>query len=97
MAIDRNLDWRQRADEFDANEKRVLLALSHKKWLWRSLDNLESVTGIEYDELTSTLTGLLRKDLVMGSFASWAQTPVFGLVERNSPAYKRRAASGTAR
>ena len=92
MAIDRSLDWRQRADEFDANEKRVLLALSHKKWLWRSLDNLESVTRIEYDELTSTLTGLLRKNLVMGSFASWAQEPVFGLVERNSPGYKKLVA-----
>ena len=90
MPIDRNLDWRRQAHEFDVNEKRVLLALSHKKWLWRSLDSLESVTGIDYDELTSTLAGLLRKDLVMGSYASWAQEPVFGLVERNDPTYKKR-------
>ena len=90
MVIDQKLEWFQWADEFDDNEKRILLALSHKKWLWRSLDNLEFVTGIEYDELTITLTMLLRKDLVMGSYADWAQEPVFGLVERNDPTYKKR-------
>ena len=90
MAIDDKLEWFQRAREYDTNEKKVLLALSNKKYLWRTMDSLEDVTDLYYDDLAATLTELLRKDLVMGSFSSQIQEPVFGLVERNDPTYKRR-------
>ena len=30
--IDRNLKWRKHSDDFDADEKKILLALSNKKW-----------------------------------------------------------------
>lgn len=90
MAIDRNLDWIQRADEFSLNEKRVLLALSFKEHRWRTIDDFMALTRLDYEEVAAILTDLLRQDLVMGSFDYRIQEPIFGLVERNDPAYKKR-------
>ena len=84
--IDRTLRWRSHADDFDTDEKRILLALSHKKWKWRTLDNLQAITRLEPDALEKKLAGLLRKRLVKGSIYkphSTSARPIFGLVERD--------------
>ena len=90
MPIDRKLDWFQKADKFGADEKRILLALSFKEHRWRTMDDFLALTQLEYDDLSAMLIKLIRDDLIMGSFDSGIQEPVFGLVERNDPAYKKR-------
>lgn len=90
MPINRKLDWFKHADEFGADEKRVLLALSFKEHRWRTMEDFRALTPLDHDELAAVLAKLLREDLIMGSFDSRAEEPVFGLVERNDPAYKKR-------
>lgn len=90
MAIDRKLDWLLQEDKFNTDEKRVLLGLSFKQHRWMTIDGLMGVTRLDYDEVAGILTDLLRQDLVMGSFDYGIQEPIFGLVERNDPAYKKR-------
>ncbi len=80
--IDDNLKWRRQADRFNPSEKRVLLGLSHKKKKWRTLDGLQTVTQLEYDDLTSALADLLRDGLVTGSYIRETYEPLFGLAER---------------
>ena len=36
-----NLDWRTRVKEFDEDELRVLIAVSHKDFPWRSIDGFK--------------------------------------------------------
>ena len=85
--VDRGLRWRSHASEFDTDEKKILLALSHQKWVWRTLDNLKAATRLEPDVLEEKLAGLIKKRLVKGSVykphTSDAR-PVFGLVERDT-------------
>ena len=84
--IDRKLRWRSHADDFDTDEKKILLALSHRKWAWRTLDNLQAVTQLETDVLEEKLAGLIKKRLVKGSVYkphTPVARPIFGLVERD--------------
>ena len=80
--IDYNLDWRQRADDFNPSAQRILLALSNKRWKWHTLDSLQSATRLEEDELYSELKELLDAGLVRGSFVRETRQPTFALVER---------------
>ncbi len=91
--VNRSLRWRSHANEFDADEKRILLALSHQKWAWRTLENLQAVTRLDSDVLEEKLDGLIRNRLVKGSIykpnTSNAR-PIFGLVERDTIEGKKR-------
>jgi hypothetical protein len=90
MGIDRRLDWFQRVEEFDPNERRILLALSFKEHRWRTIDDFLALTRLDYDEVAASLTELMKQDLIMGSFDYRIEEPAFGLVERNDPMYKKR-------
>ena len=84
--IDKKLRWRSHADDFDTDEKKILLALSHKRWVWRTLDNLQAATRLDSDVLEEKLAGLMGKGLVKGSIYkphSPDSRPIFGLVERD--------------
>ena len=80
--IDRNLEWRRSAGEFTPSAQKILLALSHKKWKWHTLDSLKSATRLDEDELNSELKELLDASLVRGSFVQETRQPIFALVER---------------
>lgn len=82
MTIEKRLRWRREADEYDTEQKRILLALSSKKWLWRTLDNLRSVTRLSDPDLASGLDDLISEGLVRGSFNRRTREPIFGLLER---------------
>lgn len=82
MTIDRNLQWRQFAENYDEGQKRILLGLSSKKWLWRSFENLQAVTKLDYDGLTHGLAELIEEGLVRGSINRRTGSPIFGLSER---------------
>ena len=84
--IDKKLRWRSHAYDFDTDEKKILLALSHKRWVWRTLDNLQAATRLDSDVLEEKLAGLIGKGLVKGSIykpRSPVARPIFGLVERD--------------
>ena len=67
--------------------------MSHKKKKWRTLDGLQTVTQLEYDDLTSALADLLRDGLVTGSYIRETYEPLFGLAERVLPASEQKMAA----
>lgn len=82
MTIDKTLQWRQIADQFDIEERKILLALSTKKWLWRTLDNLGMVIHMAQEDLDPRLADLIERGLVKGSVNRRTGEPIFGLSER---------------
>ncbi len=82
MTIDNTLRWRRKAGDFDTEQKKILLALSSKKWLWRTLDNLRSVTRMSDKDMALGLGELIDRGLVRGSFNRRTREPIFGLLER---------------
>jgi hypothetical protein len=76
-----DLKWQRRLDEFSPEEQKVLLALSHSRYRWRTRDRLLEVTGFEKKILDTTLSKLISKDLVRPSFSKNKQV-IFGLRER---------------
>lgn len=90
MTIDKNLKWREQADRLDTTAKKILLALSSKKWLWRTVPNLLSVTQLDYQTLTDELAELIENGLVKGSVNRRTGEPIFGLVERVGVSKARR-------
>ena len=82
MTIDKGLRWRRDAGDFDTEQKKILLALSSKKWLWRTLDNLRGVTRLSDPDLALGLEELIDRGIVRGSFNRRTREPIFGLLER---------------
>jgi hypothetical protein len=76
-----NLEWQTRLSEFDDNQQKVLLALSHNKFEWRTKDRLQEVTGLSANNLDDCLSALIAKELVRPSFSKKRQL-IFGLRER---------------
>lgn len=81
MAYLTNLKWLSDLAEYTREEKKVLLALSHEKYKWRSWDRLQNLTRLESRELDFTLAHLLEEDLVRPSFSK-KRNMIFGLKER---------------
>ncbi|HEY6331541.1 MAG TPA: hypothetical protein VI756_19605 [Blastocatellia bacterium] len=75
------LDWMKSLDLFSEPERKVLLALSHEKFRWRTRERLLSVTGLSPDQLDSTLAGLIAKEYVRPSFSK-KKDIIFALRER---------------
>ena len=82
MAIDRDLKWRQHHQDFGDEQRKILLALSSKKWLWRTFESLQVVTRLSDDSLGSGLNDLIEQNLVKGSVSRRTSEPIFGLLER---------------
>ena len=82
MAIDKDLKWRQHHEDFGPEQIKVLLALSNKKWLWRTFESLQKVTRLSDDGLGLGLDDLLEQGLVKGSVNHRTREPIFGLIER---------------
>lgn len=76
-----NLEWSKHLDQFSPTEQRVLLALSHAKYKWRTRERLLEATGLSPESLDSTLSGLISKNLVRPSFSKTKHV-IFGLRER---------------
>mgnify|MGYP001588344804 CR=1 FL=1 len=82
MTIERKLMWRQHPEAFEDDAKRILLALSIKKWLWRTLESIQRATGLSHDSLVENLAELIERSLVKVSVQKTTREPIFGLWER---------------
>ena len=76
-----DLNWMKRLDSFTPDQQRLLLALSHDKFKWRTRDRLLEVTGLPPSLLDSTLSELIEQNAVRPSF-SRDKNVIFGLRER---------------
>lgn len=82
MTIERKLMWRQHPEDFGDDAKRILLALSSKKWLWRTLESIQLATGLSHESLVENLEQLFERRLLKGSVKRATREPIFGLSER---------------
>ena len=82
MAFERKLEWRQHPEVYDLVQKKILLGLSSRKWLWRTFDSLQKVTRLPADDLGFSLDELINWGLVKGSVNHRTREPIFGLTER---------------
>lgn len=76
-----NLKWMADFSKFDEAEQKLLVALSHQKYKWRTKDRLSAATGLAPDALNKTLEDLMRKNVVRTSI-SRNKNIIFGLRER---------------
>ncbi len=75
------LEWMKNLDEFSDEEQKVMLALSHNKYRWRSRDRLLEATSLSTKRLERTLAHLITDDLVRPAFSK-KRNIIFGLKER---------------
>ena len=76
-----DLEWMSDLDEFSEAEQKVLLALSHDMYKWRSRDRIRQLTRISPRRLDRVLSGLLEEDLIRPAFSK-SRNIVYGLRER---------------
>ena len=76
-----DLDWLTDLGEFSEEERKVMLALSHDKYLWRNRDRLLELTRMSPRKLDRTLGALIGDDLIRPAFSK-RRNIVFGLRER---------------
>ena len=81
MQYRNDLDWLRKFDEFSDEEPKILLALSHEKYKWRSRDRLLRLTRMNVKRLERTLAHLLVDDLIRPALTDKGNI-VFGLKER---------------
>ena len=75
------LKWMKDLDEHSDEEQKVLLALSHDQYKWRTKDRLLGLTQLGSKELDAILARLIDKDLIKPTFSA-KRNIVFGLRER---------------
>lgn len=76
-----DLDWLRDVEDFSEEEKKIMLALSHEKYLWRNRNRLLELTRMRPRKLDRTLAALIGDDLIRPAFSK-KQNIVFGLKER---------------
>ena len=76
-----NLEWMRTLQAFSDQEQKVLLALSHGRFKWRTMPNISKASGLSKDEIDRLLSNLIEAGLVRPSF-SRAKKVIFGLRER---------------
>ena len=76
-----DLEWMSDLGDFSDAERRVLLALSHHKYKWRSRERIRQLTRIRSGRLDRVLSGLLEDDLIQHAFSADRKI-VYGLKER---------------
>lgn len=82
-----SLKWRDEVENFDEGEKKICLALSDTKYLWRSFGRLEGLTRLDKKALAAKLDRLMADGWVRPSISAQSNEPIYGLVERVGPAY----------
>lgn len=76
-----NLNWQKKLANYDNEEKKVLLALSHENYKWRTTERLTKTTGLPDKLIDTTLSGLISKGEIRASFSK-NKNLIFGLKER---------------
>ena len=78
MAYLTTLKWMENLSDYNAKTQKVLLALSHEKFKWRTKDKISSKSGLSTDDVEAILAKLLSKDLIRASFSK-KKNLIFGL------------------
>jgi predicted HTH transcriptional regulator len=81
MAYLNKMKWQEELSEYSELEKKVLLALSHEKYRWRTRERIAKSTGMSESEVDRALEELISKDKVRASFSK-KKSVIFGLRER---------------
>ncbi len=81
MAYKSNFQWAKKLPEFSEDETKILLALSHDEYKWRTKERIVKSTGIPPDQVDSVLSQLIEKDKVRVSMSK-QKSVIFGLRER---------------
>lgn len=76
-----NLEWMRTLQAFSDQEQKVLLALSHGRFKWRTRPKISKASGLSKDEIDRLLSNLIEAGLVRPSF-SRTKKVIFGLRER---------------
>ena len=75
------LEWNKSLSDLSENEQKVLLALSHIKYKWRTRDRLLKVTNLDESTLDKTLSVLIHKSFIRPSFSK-KKNLIYGLIGR---------------
>ena len=78
---DRKLQWVQRPDEFDRDEKAIILACSRVNHLWSTYGSIAKQSGLDSEVLYKELLNLLSNNILKIAFDENME-PVFSLRER---------------
>ncbi len=81
MAYLNRLKWQMELSEYGELHKKVLLALSHEKYRWRTRERIAKSTGMSESEVDRALEELISKDRVRASISK-KKNVIFGLRER---------------
>ncbi|MHC4087054.1 MAG: hypothetical protein ACYSWZ_01580 [Planctomycetota bacterium] len=81
MAYLNKLKWQMELSDYCEPEKKVLLALSHEKYSWRTRERIARSTGMSESEVDRALERLISMDKVRASFSK-KRNVIFGLRER---------------
>ncbi len=81
MAYKSNFQWAKKLPEFSEDETKILLALSHDEYKWRTKERIVKSTGVPPGQVDSVLSQLIEKDKVRVSM-SRQKNVIFGLRER---------------
>ncbi|MDP6451823.1 MAG: hypothetical protein QF898_00820 [SAR202 cluster bacterium] len=88
----KSLEWRDRVNDFDETELRVLIALSHKDFPWRSIDGLRGAVKLSESELGVALKNLVERSVVRTTASKNITQALFGLAERVDPEIEVKSA-----
>jgi len=81
MAYLSGLKWQAELPNYNDDERKVLLILSHDEFPWRTKERIAKTTGLPEDRVDSVLSDLISKDKVRASISK-KKSVIFGLRER---------------
>ena len=76
-----NLQWQAELFKYNDDERKVLLALSHEKYSWRTKNRIVNKTGLSEDEIDKILANLMSNNKIRASISK-KKNIIFGLTER---------------
>ena len=77
----KDLGWMKEYQSFQAEERKVLLALSNDRFEWRTAERLVSVTGLSLSEVDKALGQLISRGTCRPSMSK-QKNIIYGLTER---------------
>lgn len=63
-SYDKNLEWMDRADEFDRDQKAIILTCSHKSKVWIKYNLIEKQSGLPSTVLFQELIYLIKINVI---------------------------------
>jgi len=81
MSYKTNLKWMATLETFSNPKQKVLLALSHDRFKWRTVPSILKASGLSKSEADRVLSELIEQDFIRPSF-SRSKKVIFGLRER---------------